>query len=310
MAQPTPRTNASKPEAHHIRTFFAAICGIIALFLIFASILVVWLNQTLTNQQVFVQTLAPLAGQADVQNFIAAKATETLVSNAPTRDLAAAILPDKAKILAAVPDDQLKSQLRTIVNQDMLPIIQSQAFASLWKQTLASAHAQFLAQLNSDSPTITLDLRPAVNGALELLQTSSLHTISDKLQLKNDSGVIMLKGGMLPKIRQYYRWFQEATLGVVAVTLLAAGACIGLSVHHDRTLRRILLGTGIIALIIAAALRASSFIPMSSDPQQRKAAIAIINMLFHNLQFGCLILGVSCIALAIGSKLYAKFAKH
>jgi hypothetical protein len=303
MAQATLKSNTSQPHPHHIRTFFAAICGIIALVLIFASILVVWLNQTLTNTQLFVQTLAPLAKQQDVQNFIATKATDALINDAPTKDLAGALMPDKAKTIATTPDDQLKPQLQSTIHQDMLPIVQSPVFASLWRQTLTSAHAQFLTQLNSNSPTITLDLRPAINGTIDLLRTTNLHTISDKIELKNDSGIVTLKGDKLPKIRQYYHWFQEGTLGIATLTLLAAGLCIALSVHHIRTLRRILLGTGIIALVIAAALRASSFIPVSSDPLQRKAAIAIITTLFHNLQLGCLILGGVCIVLSIGSKL-------
>src|SRR5258708_29303248 len=84
-------TNNEPP--HHVRTLFAALFGVVALVLVLFSILAVWLNQTLTNTQLFVDTMSPLASQPDVQNFIAEKAAGQIVDSAPTADLAQQFLP-------------------------------------------------------------------------------------------------------------------------------------------------------------------------------------------------------------------------
>ncbi len=294
----------AEQKTHHVRTFFASLFGLAALFLIFASIVTVWLNQTLTNPQLFVSTLAPLANQPDVQNFIAVKATDALLTNAPTADVAMALLP--VSKVAGQPVSQLRAELQPVINQSMLQVVDTPQFAALWKSTLQSAHMQFMTQLNSDAPDVTLDLRPAITGAIDLFGATKLRIVSNKITLGTDSGTIHIKGAMLRKIRVYYRLFQEGTIGIIALAVIAAVLCVVISVQHIRTLRRILLGTGIIALVLALALTAPSLIASSSGSLQQKATTAIIHTLFHNLQLASLILGVTCIVLAVGSKAYAK----
>jgi hypothetical protein len=72
------------------------------------------------------------------------------------------------------------------------------------------------------------------------------------------------------------------------------------------------MGTGIITLLLAAALKAPSLILSSKTKGlQQQAILSIVNTLLGKLFITCLIVGIVCIVLALGSKLYSKrFSKH
>ena len=83
------------PTVHHYaRTFFAAIFGTLALSLVLVSILVVWANSILTNTDSYVAAVGPLITKPIVRDFIAQKASDNLIKQAPTQDLAKMLLGD------------------------------------------------------------------------------------------------------------------------------------------------------------------------------------------------------------------------
>jgi len=97
MAAPTAKQqNALRTKRHHyIRTTVSSFFGFIALALIIVSILVVWLDRTLTDSSQYVKTVAPLVTKPDVQNFVVTKASNALLDNddAPIQDIATKLLP-------------------------------------------------------------------------------------------------------------------------------------------------------------------------------------------------------------------------
>jgi hypothetical protein len=286
---------------HRVRTTLAAICGTIALALVLASLLVVWANHTLTDTPTFVSTVGPMVTQPAVQNFVATKAADQLLESAPTKDLAELLLP--ASETTGKTFDQLTVLVRPVLTADIKEIVASPAFATLWKNTNQSAHAQLISQLKSGSSTLTLDLSPAVVGAINQLKQSKLASISDKIEVTPTAGKFDVKGGAIEKAHTYYNQFQQGTLALVIITLILIGLSVWLSVHHTKTLRRILIGTGAIALLIAALLQAPSIIKLhTSDPVTYAAAVAIAQTLFHGLKVTCVILALACLVLAIGSK--------
>jgi len=110
---------------HHVRTFFAAVFGIVAFVLILVSILVVWLNRTLLDTTTFVNTLSPVVQQVDVQNFIADKLAEQLLESAPTQDVAGMLLTESER--AGKTEDQLKAALNPVIQGSLLQVVQVSA---------------------------------------------------------------------------------------------------------------------------------------------------------------------------------------
>ncbi len=290
---------------HRIRTFFASVFGMIALLLIFVSTVVVWLNRTITNTGSYVTTVAPLVAQPDIQDFIAQKASQQIIDNAPTQDLANTLLTPAD--MAGQKTDQLKLLLQPVVQASVGQVIRSPQFAALWDNTNRSAHQQLIEQLKNGSSQISLDLSPVVSGVISQLKNTQLAPITNKISIKPDAGKLNLKGSGIDKAHTYYTWFQKGTLAIVVAALAASALCVLISVHHIKTMRRIVLGTGIIALVIALALQVPSFIALSgSNLIQQKATVALVHILFRRLQIASLVLGVGCVVLVIGSKIYSK----
>ncbi|HSX46424.1 MAG TPA: hypothetical protein VLF87_00310 [Patescibacteria group bacterium] len=300
-------TKNNQPAKHHfVRTTFATLFGMLAVWLILASIVVVWLNRTLTDTSTYVKTVSPLVTKPEVQNFIAQKASEQLVNNAPITDIASTLLP--ADQITGKTPDQLKPLVQSAINDDIKQVVSTPQFAKLWQTTNQTAHTQLIQQIKAGAPTLTLDLHPAIVGAIDQLKSSKLSAVSDKIDISEDAGKIELKGSGIEKVHQYYDTFQKATLALVLAAIVLAALCIWISVHHMKTLRRMLIMTAISVLILALALRAPSFVHLKTgDPVQTQAAITIAETLLRNLQLAALVLGIGCIVIAIATKLYERF---
>lgn len=296
------KSSTALPAHHRARTFFAAVFGTIALSLVFTSLLTVWLQRTLTDTPTYVQTVAPLVKQPAVQDFVSQKAANQLLEAAPTADLAGQLLPPAD--VAGKTEEQLRAALRPVLVADFKEIVASDEFAELWKNTNESAHSQFTSQVQSGATTMTLDLSPAVTGAIAQLKASKLKVLGDNLEFPAGAGRFEIKNDTIGKIHDYYNWLQKGTITLVVVTIICIGLAVLLSVHHNKTLRRILIGSGSVMLIMAAALQAPQIINLQgADAATFGLAIAVAAVLLHNLQLACLWIGVGCISVAIASKI-------
>jgi hypothetical protein len=296
------------PKSHHVRTVFAALFGIIAVWLILTSILVVWVNRTLTDTTTFSSTVAPLATKPAVQDFVIQKVDDAITKNNSVLDLAGSLLP--ASEISLMPVAQLQTQVNGLIKSNVTTIVQSPQFAALWQTTTVSAQTQLINQLKSDNTNLTIDLSSAVTAIIAQLKQTDLAPISDKITVTGDTGKLNLKGSGIVNAHHYYKMFQGATIGIVLLAIIMIALAVIVSVHHTKTIRRILLVTGIESLILAAALQIPNFIKAGTGDGhlEKAAALAFAQVLLHNLQVASLIIGVICVVVALGSKLYSNMA--
>src|SRR5580765_5153003 len=164
MPTTKPSSVSQTTKHHYVRTLFSSFFGFIALALIIVSILVIWLNRTLTDTGQYVKTVAPLVTKPDVQNFVVDKASSALLDNndAPIQDIASQLLtPDQ---IAGKTDEQLKAQVTPIVKDSLRSVVASPAFAVLWKTNNQQIHGQLISQLRSNSQTIQLNFHALNRG--------------------------------------------------------------------------------------------------------------------------------------------------
>lgn len=306
MATANTKTTPAVGRHHYIRTTFSSLFGFIALGLIIASILVVWIDRTLTNTDEYVRTVAPLVTKPDVQNFVVDKASDGLLKNkdAPVQDIATQLLG--ADQVAGKTDDQLRAEITPIVKSSLHTVVASPQFAALWAQSNRDVHSQLISQLNSNSPTIALNFHPLITGVIGELGTTRLGFVKDKLDLKPDAGVVAIQGKQIVTVHKVYNYFKTAMLAIIVLALFAAVLCVLISVHHGKTARRIALATGIYCAFLALALSATSLVKSGgSVAAQQKMAIALVNGVTHDLRLSLIVIAVVCIVGALGSKLYA-----
>lgn len=304
MSKTPLKQNTSQPKSHKVRTFFAALAGIVSIYLILASITVVWLNQTLTNTTTYVNTVAPLIKKPAIQNFIASKVTTQILNNAPTQQVANALLTPSQ--LSGNPSIYtLKTELTPIINSNVITIVSSNSFATLWKQTNETAHAALITQLNNDSGQIQLNLSPAINGVINELKASKLSPVANQINISPNTGVLDIKNSGVSKAHHYYKLFNEGTIAIVIAAILSLALAIILSVNHVKTIRRILLGLGILSLLEALIFEIPVILTIGKSDQSTQGAVhAFSGAIFHNIVMANIVLGIICIGAAIGSKIY------
>ena len=294
--------NGSLPT-HHVRTFFASLLGIAAVGLIFLSILTVWLDRTLTNTATFTATVAPLGSKPEIQNFVAEKVDDQLMKNVSVQDIATTLLP--VAQTTGVTDQQLMLLVQPLIRQGVASIVGSPAFAAQWQGITRSAHQQFITQLQGSSDHLTLNLSPAVNDVVADLKQTSLAPISNHIQIDQSAGKLNIQGNGVTKVRRVYKTFREGTMLIVVLALVLLGGCVALSVHHGKTMRRVSMVVGIGSLLFALLLEAPRFLKIGGNPTDSAAAMAFMEVLLHNLQVACVVVGMLGVAGAIGSKLYS-----
>jgi hypothetical protein len=197
--------------------------------------------------------------------------------------------------------------VKAVVRDAVIQILQSPQMRELWSTTNRDAHAEFVRQLDAGSPQVTIDLGPCVSGVLAEIKQTKLAPVADQIQIAPAAARISIQGGALERVRQGYEDLKAATVIVLALTLLFAALSVWVSVHHLKTLRRMLIGTGLTALAVSAGIALSAKLPVhGADPATAKLAVAMLQTLLHPLLAACLVVGAICVALALGSKLYEK----
>lgn len=293
------------PKHHYIRTIVSSLFGFLALALIIISILVVWVDHTVTNTDAYTKTVSPLVSDPDIQAFVVDRASSALLDNseAPIRDIATELLG--ADVVARSADGQLKAAVTPIIKDSLTTVVSSSQFATLWSNSNREIHAQLISQLKGSAPNIQLNFHPLIVGAINQLAETKLGFIKDKLDLKADVGTVSVQGDQLEKARKVYDYFQKAMIAIIALAILCLTLCLIISVHHVKTARRIALMTGIFAALLASALSATSLVkPSGTDVAQQKFALALVDGITHDLRIILIVIAVVGIGSAIGSKLY------
>lgn len=299
------------PKHHYIRTLISSLFGSVAASLIILSIVVVWLDRTLTNTDQYVKTVAPLVSEPDVQNFIINETSAALLDNkeAPVQEVALQVLG--AEQTAGKTDVQLRAELTIEVKNNVRSVVTSPSFATLWEKSNRDVHGQLISQLTSKSETIKLDFHPVVVGLVDQLGTTKFAFVGDKLELKEEVGVVTVQGDQLDTVHKVYDYFKKAMLAIIACAILAGILAVIISIHHWKTFRRIAMSTGIFSASLAVMLSATSLIRLNGmDAEQQKIAAALVNGITADLRTALIVTAIVCIGGALISKVCVAVASR
>jgi hypothetical protein len=199
---------------------------------------------------------------------------------------------------------QLKALVKPIIQADVVSIVKSSSFATLWKNTNESAHAQLISQLNGNSKELTLDLHPAFTGIVTELKNSQLSQVANNLSVSPTVGNLDIKGNKVSKLRTYYNLFQLSTLGFIVASLVAFALAVWIAVNRHKTARRIILICGILALVGALILQIPQYVSIkNNDPVTQDGIRAIISTVVHNLLILDIVIGVVFVGYIVISKI-------
>ena len=155
-----------------MRRIFTPILVALSIVVFTVTVPAAWGARTVLNTDRYVATVAPLADDPAVQASIASRLTDQVFSALDvegTLSDALAGLGERATVLAA----PLTTAIRGFVQDQVLKVVQSDAFQTFWVEANRFVHTQVLAILEGESDTVSvvegkvlLNLLPLVNLAL------------------------------------------------------------------------------------------------------------------------------------------------
>lgn len=201
------------------RNALAAFAVILATLLVPLGIGATWLSLRVDHTQAYVDTVAPLADNAELRSRladeVASAAVSTLQSNVPVG---------------------LPSALDTMVQASTTTVIESDDFPRFWRQANADTHREFLAIVHDEkghvdsSGWVVVDLRPLLDSVLKdvVKNIPGAAAIIDALP-KAPLPLPVIRESDLEKGRGLYQlldalslWLPLLWTGLVLVAVLAA----------------------------------------------------------------------------------------
>jgi hypothetical protein len=167
----------ARPEKRQrIRRIFTPILVALSIVVFTVTVPAVWGARTVLNTDRYVATVGPLAEDPAVQASIATKLTDQVFLALNVEGTLSSVLGEigeRATVLAA----PLTTAVKGFVRDQVLKVVQSDAFQTFWVRANTFVHTQVVALLRGDAQDVTvregkvlLNLLPLVNLALGSIQ--------------------------------------------------------------------------------------------------------------------------------------------
>ncbi|MFJ4687239.1 hypothetical protein [Streptomyces sp. NPDC088789] len=318
---------AARPHRHRGRSFLAALLIVLGCLLAPLSVVATWAAAEVGDTDRYVATVAPLASDPDVQNAVADRVTDALMTRIDLPVLLSQAAPqDRPRLQRALGGrlgDALESAVRSFVHDQAQRVVESNAFKTVWTDANRTVHASLdkaltgsgggAVQLTNDS--VTLDLGPVVDQVKQRLVAAGL-TVAERIpQVHTD--ITLVRSDRIGAIKTYVRLLQIAGiwLPVLAVVLLAAGVL--LSVRRRRSLIAACLGAAVATGLLGIGLRVFRSFYLDALPADVSpgAAGAVYDALTHFLVTAALMVVALGAVIALGVWLtgrgrYAGLVRH
>lgn len=229
---------------HRVRGTIAAILIILGLVLVPIAVVSSAARTLLTDEDAFVDTLAPLAADPDVQGVVTAGVTQSITDAVDSLGLPSAVT----------------GALEPLVVEQVGEAVAADAFARAWQKSLLLSHEQLVATLSAD-PDSALTLTEA--GGIELQIGPIVAEVRDRLAANGsqfaeripdvDRGILIYENDNLTKLEPVYNLV--LVVGAWSPWLAAALIVAGIAVAARRA--RATVTTGIVLAVIGIALCAA-----------------------------------------------------
>jgi hypothetical protein len=177
------------PKRHRLRRIFAPILVALAVLVFTITVPAVWAQRTALNTDRYVATITPLADDPAVQRSIATRLTDAVFNALNVQEMISNTLSTiggRATLLAA----PLTNAVHGFVEDQVLKVVQSDAFRTFWVEANRFVHTQVLAVLKGESDTVSvvdgkvqMNLVPLVNLAIASIERVSSDLVGGQVTL-------------------------------------------------------------------------------------------------------------------------------
>lgn len=270
------------------RRWLAVLCLVLCCLAAPVALVTGWARTILLNEQVYVQTVAPVASHPQLQALLAEAVTEQVVATAVGEN------PTATQAVQA-------RLLREVVGSASAQVVASPAFASAWAQANAGLYAHLAAGLTAGwGEPVVLDLSP-VAADLQAEIDAVRNTLPIDLQIApQDLRIQVLDATSADAVRRALLTLNQAFVVSMAVVILAAVLSVALAGDRLRALLRLSFGLAVAMIVlIAALLWAQGWTAgMATSPAGAVALRAITETITQSLRLATIIAAVAALVLA------------
>ena len=293
-----PSALASAPTVpaarHRFRRVLSWILVVLFGLLVPVTLISGWAVKTVTNTDRYVQTLAPLARDKVITNYVASAATNALFTQLHVQSKIAGVLPKRAEFIAG----PITQQLHTFTETQMRRVTGSQAFINLWDKENKYTHSTAIAMLTGKNPPtiskareLAIGLTPVITQGIDKLDANGVtvfNPIKDALKNNRTLSLQLVSQKQLKSFQFYFmlaidfRWILLIGTPLIGLLAIAAG------VERRRAALRVMIAGILACLGLAASLTIGrQFFVTNAGPVPTLVAThffdAIMRFLHHSL---------------------------
>ncbi|UNM16527.1 hypothetical protein J4032_15515 [Streptomyces formicae] len=285
----------SRPRRHVTKSFLAALFIVIGCVLAPFGAVSAWASSEVGDTERYVDTVAPLASDPDVQAAVANRAANAVMGHldlpALLEEVAPADRPRLAQALGRL-GGPLEDAIAGFVRARAQDVVASEVFKRIWidaNRTIHSAVDKALTgsgggavKIKNDS--VSIDLAPVIDQLKQRLVDEGLTVAAKIPEVHTDFTV--LRADNIGKVKTGFRLLQIAGfwLPVLSVLLVAAGVL--LSVRRRRALVAGALGLAVATLLLGLGLTVFRVMYLNALPDSvsQPAAASVYDALTHYLR--------------------------
>jgi hypothetical protein len=295
---------------------------VIAVVLVVLSVLTfaaavpgVWAKRTLLDTDRYVATVAPLAENPAMQEYVARTVTTEVFEALDVEGRLSTALGDRAPRLAFLAGP-ITSAVQGFVQTKVQALVASDAFTTFWTEANRFAHAQVLAVLegNGDSlkvsgDQVVLNLLPLVNQGLAAVASVAGQLVGRQITLPEITTdevpsaaaakieaalgvdlpdrfgtITVYDGDQLAEVQQAVDLFRRGVFVAALLFLILGVAAVWVSRRRRRTLLQLMIGLAVVLVLERRfAIAAADHVVDLAQPENRAAARAVVDSVLSSL---------------------------
>lgn len=245
----------------------ATLLALLAAVLVVASVTARYARSELLDTDRYVETVAPLASDPQVQAAVADRVTDEIMARLPLEklagDLAAAVNLPRAQSIIDLVTPAVSSWLQSQIHKVVGEVVASPRFASVWIEVNRKAHqnveglltGQGGPMLHADGTDIVIDLGPVLAAARQELVDRGFGLAARIPDMSIPYTVAQVD--QLPEIQRYVRLLDVSATWLPPLALVLLGLAVWTAPNRRRGL---ILGLLLSALLLGAALLANQVV--------------------------------------------------
>ncbi|MGW1721852.1 hypothetical protein ACWCQK_02820 [Streptomyces sp. NPDC002306] len=267
---------APRRRRHPVRSLVATVLVVLGCLLAPLGVVAAWADAIVGDTDRYVETVAPLASDPDIQNAVADRVTAVVTRHLDLPKLLEGVAPEQRplleKALGAL-GGSLEGAVGSFVHDKAREVVASAAFDRIWTDANRRIHSSLdkaltgrgggAVELTDDA--VTVDLAPVVDQVKQRLVDSGM-TVAGKIpQVHTD--ITVVRSDEIGKVKTYVRLLQIAGLWLPVIAVLLVVAGILLSAHRRRTLIVAALCFAFATLLLGVALTVFRVVYLDALPR-------------------------------------------